>query len=97
MSALERFRWFVQVVIMGRIKLKWQNVNFVLSCFHQKKSFARQAYRAFVEKGIAFDTFRMRGVDIAERLNLSAAAISKQSVKGRNDQLGNEIGRLIFR
>lgn len=201
MAALEKFRWCGHGVLMGRIKQDWQNVTCVLSRFHQKKSFAQQAYQAFVEKGIAmgkrpdlvgrglihtaggwiaarnvrkprehfsnderilgssdfaasvlkkaneeheklrvesqhfdiekiinivcehlglnpriltspskqtniararaiistiaFDTLRIKGVDIAARLNLTPAAISKLSAKGRNDQLGNEIGRLI--
>lgn len=45
---------------------------------------------------LAFDTLRLKGVDIAQRLNLSPTAISKLSAKGRTDQLGNEIKRLIF-
>ncbi len=45
---------------------------------------------------IAFDTLRLKGVDIAQRLNLTPTAISKLSAKGRADQLGNEIKRLIF-
>jgi REP element-mobilizing transposase RayT len=45
---------------------------------------------------IAFDTLRLKGVDIAQRLNLTPAAISKLSAKGRTDRSVNEISRLIF-
>ena len=45
---------------------------------------------------IAFDILRLKGVDIARRLNLTPTAISKLSAKGRADQSVNEISELIF-
>jgi putative transposase len=46
---------------------------------------------------IAFDTLRLKGVDIAQRLNLTPAAISKLSAKGRADRSAIEISRSIFK
>jgi len=45
---------------------------------------------------IAFDTLRLRGVDIARELNLTPAAVSKLAVKGRTDQSAGEIEKIFF-
>jgi putative transposase len=46
---------------------------------------------------IAFDTLRLKGVDIAQRLNLTPTAISKLSAKGRTDLSALDISRSIFK
>jgi len=46
---------------------------------------------------IAFDTLRLKGIDIAQRLNLTPTAISKLSAKGRTDRSAIEISRSIFK
>jgi REP element-mobilizing transposase RayT len=45
---------------------------------------------------IAFDTLRLKGVDIAQRLNLTPTAISKLSAKGRTDRSVIDISRSIL-
>lgn len=204
MAALEKFRWCGHGVLMGKIQQDWQESPFVLSLFHEKQSFAKQAYYSFVEKGvalgkrddlvrgglvrsagnwvsvqtlqkskerfandgrilgssefvtsvlkkankdyvkmvgdrtqnldiekiisvvcdhlglnpavlnspskqthitraraiissIAFDTLKLKGVDIAQRLNLTPTAISKLSAKGRNDRSAIDINRSILK
>jgi len=45
---------------------------------------------------IAFDTLRLKGIDIAQRLNLTPTAISKLSAKGRTDRSAIDISRSIL-
>jgi putative transposase len=52
MSALEKFPWCGHGVIMGNNTREWQASAFVLRLFHEQQALARNAYAAFVEKGI---------------------------------------------
>jgi putative transposase len=45
---------------------------------------------------IAFDTVRIRGVDIAQQLYLTPAAVSKLAVRGRVDPLAGTIEKMFY-
>jgi putative transposase len=45
---------------------------------------------------IAFDTMRLKGVDIARQLHLTPAAVSKLAAKGRADPLAGEIEKMVY-
>lgn len=45
---------------------------------------------------IAFDTLRLRGVDIAQYLNVTPSAVSRLAGKGRNDLSVDEIRQIIY-
>lgn len=46
--------------------------------------------------GIAFDTLRIRGIDIARQLNVTPAAVSRLAAKGRCNPLTGEIEAILF-
>lgn len=52
MSALDRYPWCGHSAIMGRKKVEWQEIDYVLSWFGQKKNIAKKAYRRYVQDGI---------------------------------------------
>lgn len=45
---------------------------------------------------IAFHVLRLKGVDIADHLNLSPAAVSRLAQRGRRDPLSETIGKALF-
>jgi putative transposase len=45
---------------------------------------------------IAFDILRLRGVDIAQTLHLTPAAVSKLAAKGRTDPLASKIEKRLY-
>jgi REP element-mobilizing transposase RayT len=52
MKALDEYPWAGHGVIMGKRKNDWQNIDYVLSLFGDKKARARREYRGFVQEGI---------------------------------------------
>jgi REP-associated tyrosine transposase len=52
LSALDRYPWCGHSAIMGRKKVEWQEVDYVLSWFGKIKTIARKAYRRYVQDGI---------------------------------------------
>ena len=52
MSALDRYPWCGHSAVMGRKKVEWQEIDYVLSWFGKKKTIARKAYRRYVQDGI---------------------------------------------
>ena len=48
--------------MLGKVKRDWQQVDYVLSLFDQRRSEARKAYRQFVEKGIGHGHGRRPGL-----------------------------------
>lgn len=52
MKSLDRYAWSGHSAIMGKRKNDWQNIDYVLGLFSNKKSQARRHYRSFVQKGI---------------------------------------------
>jgi REP element-mobilizing transposase RayT len=52
LSKLEHYRWSGHATLMGKIKYEWQDRDYVLKWFGQKKGIAKKAYRNFVVKGI---------------------------------------------
>jgi len=52
MKALDEYPWAGHGVIMGKRKNDWQNIDYVLSLFGDKKARARREYRSFVQEGI---------------------------------------------
>jgi REP element-mobilizing transposase RayT len=53
LTQLDRYRWSGHGVIMGKIQYNWQNRDDVLKWFGKKEGEAKNAYRNYVEKGIA--------------------------------------------
>lgn len=53
LTQLDRYRWSGHGVIMGKIEYNWQNRDDVLKWFGKKEGEAKNAYRNYVEKGIA--------------------------------------------
>ncbi len=53
MSELDRYDWCGHSTVMGKKHRGWQDVACVLEWFGKNKNKAREAYREFVEKGIA--------------------------------------------
>ncbi len=49
---LDRYLYCGHSALVGKIKRNWQNVDYVLGFFGNKKAVARKGYRRFVEKGI---------------------------------------------
>ncbi len=52
LSQLDRYPWSGHSLIMGRVKRKWQNDEYVLKWFGKKVGEARKAYRQYVSEGI---------------------------------------------
>jgi putative transposase len=52
MSALDRYPWCGHSAIMGRKKVEWQEIDYVLSWFGKRKTIARKAYLQYVKDGI---------------------------------------------
>jgi REP element-mobilizing transposase RayT len=52
-AQLDHYRWSGHGVIMGKIEYNWQNRDDVLKWFGKKEGEAKNAYRNYVEKGIA--------------------------------------------
>jgi REP element-mobilizing transposase RayT len=52
LSDLDRYAWCGHSAIMGKRKLKWQDIDYVLSWFGQNKSAARKVYRRYLQNGI---------------------------------------------
>ena len=52
LTQLDRYRWSGHGVLMGKIKNEWQDCDYVLNWFGQKKGEAKKAYRNYVQKGI---------------------------------------------
>ena len=48
---LDRYPWCGHSAIMGRKKMEWQEVDYVLSWFGKRKNNARKAYRRYVQDG----------------------------------------------
>ena len=76
-------------VLMGKVKIPWQDTESVLGMFGEKLGAARRAYRAFVEKGIALG----RRQDLSGGGLLRSAggwegvkALREEKVYQRNDQ-----------
>ena len=52
MSELDRYPWSGHSAIMGRKKMEWQDIDYVLSWFGKSKYNARKAYRRYMVEGI---------------------------------------------
>ena len=50
-SSLEKYPWCGHAVVVGKIRHKWQDRDFVLSWFGEKKREAKGAYRKYIEEG----------------------------------------------
>ena len=53
MKGLDSYPYGGHSALMGKEKISWQNISYILGLFHEKVPLARDQYRAFVEKGIA--------------------------------------------
>ena len=53
LSELGRYPWCGDSVVMGRIKHEWQDRDKVVSWFGRKRGETREAYRGYMEEGIA--------------------------------------------
>ena len=53
MSELERYRWCVYSVLMGKIEHSWQDREYVLSWFSDKEVQAKKYYRQYVKEGFS--------------------------------------------
>ena len=53
MAELDSHPWCGHSCVMGNNQTPWQDAGYVLRCFGKRKNEARNAYRDFVEKGIA--------------------------------------------
>jgi putative transposase len=49
----DKYRYSGHSVLMGKVQREFQNTDYVLRLFGEKVSTARQAYRAYVKKGVA--------------------------------------------
>jgi putative transposase len=89
-------------VLMGKVKIAWQDTESVLGMFGEKLGAARRAYRAFVEKGIALG----RRQNLSGRGLLRSAggwegvkALREEKVYQRNDERilgdGDFVGRVL--
>jgi REP element-mobilizing transposase RayT len=52
LEELDAYPWCGHGVLMSRTEQPWQNIDYVLGLFSDRKREARKRYRAFVEKGI---------------------------------------------
>jgi len=52
LQGLDKYRWSGHGVLMGKVKHKWQDRDYVLSWFGDKEVEARRRYRKHVEAGI---------------------------------------------
>lgn len=52
LSELERYAWSGHAVLMGKLKKKWQDDEYVLKWFGEKVGEARSAYRMYVSAGV---------------------------------------------
>ena len=50
MSALDRYPWCGHSAIMGRKRVEWQEIDYVLSWFGKRKTIAMKAYRRYVKR-----------------------------------------------
>ena len=53
MNELDKHPWCGHSVLMNKTVQSWQNVEYVLGLFSDRKRSARNGYRAFVEKGVS--------------------------------------------
>lgn len=53
LAELDRYRYSGHSVLMGKVKNKWQERDYVLNWFGNKEGDAKRAYREYVESGIA--------------------------------------------
>ena len=68
MSELDRYAWCGHSAIMGRKKRKWQDIDYVLSCFAKSGNNARKLYRKYVKEGIKKGRLEKIGIDVKEEL-----------------------------
>jgi REP element-mobilizing transposase RayT len=52
-KTLDKYPWSGHSVIMGKEKNEWQDTDYVLRLFSEKKFQARRQYRSFVQNGVA--------------------------------------------
>lgn len=52
LKALDQYPWCGHSAIMNKTEQSWQNIDYVLGLFSDKKGLARKRYRVFVGKGI---------------------------------------------
>jgi REP element-mobilizing transposase RayT len=52
LRALKKYRWCGHSVLMGKVKVNFQDTDYVLKLFGRTARQARQAYESFVSKGI---------------------------------------------
>jgi hypothetical protein len=52
LKGLDTFRYSGHSVLIGKKKLDWQDMNYVLMLYDSKQSAARRRYREYVKKGI---------------------------------------------
>ena len=53
MSELNRYRWCGHAVVMGKVKMEWQDRKYVLRWFGKRQGEAKRAYQKYVVEGIA--------------------------------------------
>lgn len=52
LQALKEYPWCGHSVVMGKLKCKWMDTEYVLAQFGSKKRAARKAYIGFIEEGL---------------------------------------------
>jgi putative transposase len=52
LRTLDRYRYCGHCALMGKVKMSWQDTEYVLGWFGERANDARRKYRAYVEKGI---------------------------------------------
>ncbi|MCF8052720.1 MAG: transposase [Desulfobacterales bacterium] len=53
LSILDRYEWCGHAAVVGQREHSWQDTDYVLEFFADRKTAARERYRKFVEKGVA--------------------------------------------
>jgi REP element-mobilizing transposase RayT len=53
LNALDRYSYCGHGILMGKVEMEWQDVDYVLRYFSKSLSTGRKKYRAYVEQGIA--------------------------------------------
>ncbi|HBF43581.1 MAG TPA: hypothetical protein DDW42_08140 [Desulfobacteraceae bacterium] len=53
MSELNRYRWCGHAVVMGTVKMEWQDRDYVLRWFGKKQGEAKRSYQKYVVEGLA--------------------------------------------
>jgi putative transposase len=102
LDELDRYPYSGHSVLMGNVKIPWQGTQEVLRMFGENPGTSRQAYRSFVEKGIA----QGRRQDLTGGGLLRSAggwegvkALREEKVYQRNDERilgdGDFVGRLL--